>query len=326
MAGYVRRSVVILDDPMTDQSLPSSRIWTVLKFGGTSVAKPENWAVIAKLAKARIKQDKPGGKVLIVHSALSGVSNRLEALPDKALSGDVSVEIAAIKAVHLDFAENAALDGSTLLASHFETLDRLAAGIALVREASPRVRAELLALGEQMASVLGMERLRQEGLSPVLLDARDALTASSDSTDASGYLSNSVIEGADPALQARLDSADLVLTQGFIARNGRGETVLLGRGGSDTSAAYFANKLEAAKLEIWTDVPGLFSADPRLTEGARLLQALSYDEAQEIATMGGKVLHPRCIGPARRANVPARSALHLAAGTRGHLDHVRARR
>ncbi|WP_273145889.1 bifunctional aspartate kinase/diaminopimelate decarboxylase [Oceanicaulis alexandrii] len=304
MAGYVHRPVEILDDPMTDQSLPSSRIWTVLKFGGTSVAKPENWAVIAKLAKARIKQDKPGGKVLIVHSALSGVSNRLEALPDKALKGDVSVEIAAIKAVHLDFAENAALDGSTLLASHFETLDRLAAGIALVREASPRVRAELLALGEQMASVLGMERLRQEGLNPVLLDAREALKASSDSTDASGYLSNSVIEGVDKTLQAKLKDADLVLTQGFIARNNRGETVLLGRGGSDTSAAYFANKLEAAKLEIWTDVPGLFSADPRLTEGARLLQALSYDEAQEIATMGGKVLHPRCIGPARRANVP----------------------
>lgn len=304
MARYGIGLCLTLDDPMTDQIPLANRVWTVLKFGGTSVAKPENWAVIAKLAKARLKQDKPGGKVLIVHSALSGVSNRLEALPDQALNGDVSAEIAAIKAVHLDFAEAAALDGSTLLASPFETLDRLTAGIALVREASPRVRAELLALGEQMASALGMERLRQEGLSPIFLDARDALSAASDSEDASGYLSNGVIEGSDASLQMRLKDAELVLTQGFIARNSRDETVLLGRGGSDTSAAYFANKLDAKKLEIWTDVPGLFSADPRLTEGARLLQALSYDEAQEIATMGGKVLHPRCIGPARRANVP----------------------
>ena len=207
---------------MTDQTPLANRVWTVLKFGGTSVAKPENWAVIAKLAKARLKQDKPGGKVLIVHSALSGVSNRLEALPDQALEGDVSSEIAAIKAVHLDFAEAAALDGSTLLASQFETLDRLAAGIALVREASPRVRAELLALGEQMASVLGMERLRQEGLTPVFLDARDALQAVSNTEDAGGYLSNAVIEGADASLQMRLKDADLVLTQGFIARNDRG--------------------------------------------------------------------------------------------------------
>jgi len=289
---------------MTNQ-IASSRIWTVLKFGGTSVAKPENWAVIAKLAKARLKQDKPGkGKVLIVHSALSGVSNALEALPDLALQGDVSAQIEAIKATHLSFAQTAGLDGAALLDSHFRTLDRLAAGIALIGEASPRVRAELLALGEQMASALGLQRLRQEGLDPLLLDARDALNAASDEADATGYLSNGVNEGADIELQARLADADLVLTQGFMARNSRGETVLLGRGGSDTSAAYFANKLEAAKLEIWTDVPGLFSADPRLTEGARLLKALSYEEAQEIATMGGKVLHPRCIGPARRANVP----------------------
>jgi diaminopimelate decarboxylase/aspartate kinase len=102
----------------------------------------------------------------------------------------------------------------------------------------------------------------------------------------------------------RLAKVDLALTQGFIARNLRGETVLLGRGGSDTSASYFAAKLGAAALEIWTDVPGLFSADPRLTEGARLLRSLSYAEAQEIATMGGKVLHPRAVGPVRRAGVP----------------------
>ncbi len=300
---------------------PFPHIWTVLKFGGVSVAKPENWTVIAELAKTRLKQDQPGKKikVLIVHSAIADVSNRLEALPDQALAGDVGDLIADLKQTHLDFAAAAGLDGATLLTKPFATLDHLTAGIALVREASPRIRAELLALGEQMAGMLGLERLKQEGLDPAKLDARDALEAVSYGLDAGSYLSNTVSDGPDPALQDRLSDADLVLTQGFVARNNRGETVLLGRGGSDTSAAYFAAKLNAAKLEIWTDVPGLFSADPRLTPGARLLKALSYEEAQEIATMGGKVLHPRCIGPVRRAGVPVEVRSTLQPGLAGTM-------
>jgi len=80
--------------------------------------------------------------------------------------------------------------------------------------------------------------------------------------------------------------------------------VLLGRGGGDTSAAYFAAMLEARHLEIWTDVPGMFSANPRAIAGARQLLQLSYDEAQEVATAGAKVLHPRCLLPARSQAIP----------------------
>jgi diaminopimelate decarboxylase/aspartate kinase len=98
--------------------------------------------------------------------------------------------------------------------------------------------------------------------------------------------------------------APVVITQGFIASDDDGNTVLLGRGGSDTSAAYFAAKIRAQRLEIWTDVPGMFSANPRSTPTARLLRNLHYDEAQEIATSGAKVLHPRCILPARQYRIP----------------------
>ena len=98
----------------------------------------------------------------------------------------------------------------------------------------------------------------------------------------------------------------MILTQGFIARNSAGDSVLLGRGGSDTSAAYLAAKLDAAGLEIWTDVPGMFSANPRIVSGARLLRTLSYEEAQEIASTGGSVLHPRCIRPVRTHAIPLR--------------------
>src|SRR5690606_31021235 len=99
-------------------------------------------------------------------------------------------------------------------------------------------------------------------------------------------------------------SAPLLLTQGFIARHEEGDTAVLGRGGSDTSAACFGALLGAERVEIWTDVPGMFSANPREVPEARLLTRLDYAEAQEIATTGAKVLHPRAIGPCREARVP----------------------
>ena len=106
----------------------------------------------------------------------------------------------------------------------------------------------------------------------------------------------------------------VLLTQGFTARTPAGETVLLGRGGSDTAAAYLAGKLDANRLEIWSDVPGMFTADPRLVPDARLLRSLGYREAQEIATTGSTVLHPRCIPALRERAIPIhlRSTLHPA--------------
>jgi diaminopimelate decarboxylase/aspartate kinase len=119
------------------------------------------------------------------------------------------------------------------------------------------------------------------------------------------YLSATCDFSVDASLQTTLAAlAPVVITQGFIASDAAGDTVLLGRGGSDTSGAYFAAKLQAERLEIWTDVPGMFSANPRSTPSARLLRSLHYDEAQEIASSGAKVLHPRCILPAKQGQIP----------------------
>ncbi len=275
--------------------------WMVMKFGGTSVASPDRWSVIAELARARRAE---GLRVFIVHSALSGVSNRLEALPDEALAGSDEASLEAVFETHRHFAHAAGLDADALIGGLFERARQLVAGVRLLGEASPRTRAELLALGELMSNALGAALLAREGLPVATLDSRDILRATDAGRDARAYLDVRVDSAPDAGFQASLKEDEIVLAPGFIASNDAGETVLLGRGGSDTSAAHFAAMLEAERLEIWTDVPGLFSADPRLTDGARLLTNLSYDEAQEIATMGGKVLHPRSIGPARRANVP----------------------
>ena len=168
----------------------------------------------------------------------------------------------------------------------------------------------MLAQGELLSSSLGAAYLRAQGLDFGWCDARDWLEAISlpNASDWAQRLSVNCRFEADAALRARFAAQPtrLLLTQGFIARHGDGGTAILGRGGSDTSAAYFGALLGAERVEIWTDVPGMFSANPREVPDARLLTRLDYYEAQEIATTGAKVLHPRSIKPCRDAGVPMR--------------------
>ena len=186
-------------------------------------------------------------------------------------------------------------------------LEQLIAGVRLIREVSVRVRVRVMALGELMSTRLGAQYLKKSGLSAVWSDARDYLTSVSGSGGqrAQDYLSAKCDSQADPDFQNAFDELEgVIITQGFIARNEWGETVLLGRGGSDTSASYIAARLQARRLEIWTDVPGMFTADPRVVPSARLLLALHYDEAQELASAGSSVLHPRCLSPLRENQIP----------------------
>ena len=149
--------------------------------------------------------------------------------------------------------------------------------------------------------------LSASGLTTRWLDAREHLLSEAlPNQSAWGrYLSAQVPTSRDAALIAKLPGlGETFITQGFMARNSADETVILGRGGSDTSASYFGALLDAEIVEIWTDVAGMFSANPRSVPTARLLSRLDYEEAQEIATTGAKVLHPRCINPVREAGVP----------------------
>ncbi len=278
--------------------------WVVLKFGGTSVSTAGNWATIADLVKNRIAD---GLKPVIVHSALKGVSGALGALLDTAIAVDPHDGLAAIRQRHFELAEDLKLDGPAILGDLLQELERLIAGVRLVREVSVRVRVRVMALGELLSTRLGAAYLQTTGLQVEWLDARDLLTSTTrgGGQQARDFLSATCDYDVDEKLHETLESfGKVILTQGFIARNALGQTVLLGWGGSDTSAAYIAARLQARRLEIWTDVPGIFTADPRVVPSARLLVALRYDEAQELASAGSTVLHPRCLSPLRRYGIP----------------------
>ena len=278
--------------------------WNVLKFGGTSVSSAANWRNIARVVAARRAA---GDRVLVVHSAVTGITDRLEKLLAAAHGARHAEVLASIEERHRALAAELGIEVGPELEQHFAELAQIAAGVALVGEISDRIRARVMAAGELMATDLGARYLRQAGLPVDWVDARTLLCAEArrGASVRASILSATCNFAPDSALAERLSGlAPVLVTQGFIASDADGNTVLLGRGGSDTSAAYLAAKLSARRLEIWTDVPGLFSANPRSTPTARLLRALHYDEAQEIASNGAKVLHPRCILPARQYRIP----------------------
>ena len=286
----------------------SSIPWVVCKFGGTSVSSRARWETIAEVVRTH-RTD--GRHPFLVCSALQGISDQLEALCRQlsaAGHGDPQSTLETLRERHRALARELGVEADDVLSEEFERLNRLAGDIQGGDGPTPRQRAAVLASGELLSTRLGAAFLAAQGLPVQRLDAREFLRATDDphTPPRRQYLSATCTSPPDPVLRAHLgDAPDTVyLTQGFIASNPLGETVLLGRGGSDTSAAHFAAKLEAERLEIWTDVPGLFTANPREVSSARLLRYLSYDEAQELATMGGRVLHPRCLDPVRRHRIP----------------------
>jgi len=281
------------------------RPWVVLKFGGTSVATAERWSNIAERIRALL----PHHRVWVVASALSQVSNRLEEALSQAEAGEALDALAWTREAHERLFAEIGLGAAAFapLTELFEELEKLLEGVRLTREVSPRLRARVMSFGELASTHLGLAALAHHGLMGRRVDARELLLSSAAAGQAedSRFLSAEVQPRSDPeACDAAADGSELVLTQGFIARTPRGETCLLGRGGSDTSAALFAALLGAESLEIWTDVHGLFTTDPRQIPSARLIRRITYREAQELAAMGARVLHPRCLGPAAWAGIP----------------------
>ncbi len=286
-------------------SVKSGVAWVVLKLGGVSVSTLANWRHI----RDRIAQcQADGARPLVVCSAVAGVTDLLVALGRSAAqSARRRTTLEQFCAVHEALGSELGIDVGNRVEQARAELENLLDQIDR-SGLKPALNARILAQGELLSTWIGADCLRSHGLSVSRLDARtllDALPADGVS-ESQAYLCAHCAHAPDSAFQNRLENLPeaVLLTQGFIAANAAGETVLLGRGGSDTSAACLAGKLQAARLEIWTHVPGLFTIDPCKASTARLIRRLGYREAQAMASMGAKVLHPDSLAPAQAGGIP----------------------
>jgi len=287
--------------------------WLVLKFGGTSVTGKQQWETIESLARQRLDQ---GYRVLLVCSAMAGVTNALQDLVEQADTHDGN-EVIKILSRHRQLASQLGIEAEDLLTEAAEQITSALKRIAAAADKADRYagNASLLAVGEWLSTRIG-ERYLARNLAIDWVDAREALQAlaEDDLYSRRAWLSARCASHPDRAIQNRwLAKASLLITQGFVAAHPDDGTVLLGRGGSDTSAVLLASRLQARRVEIWTDVPGLFSADPRVIPNARLLRVLDYNEALEMAASGAKVVHSRCIRAAADAGI------QLRVGDLGHI-------
>lgn len=275
----------------------------VTKFGGTSVSTRGTWNNIAAITKKHLQSDV---QPVIVCSALTQISNKLEKAIEAALIDEHHSIFNDIRDSHLKLAEELEVSAD-LITKELHQLQQWLTGIALLKQAPAKTHAQILSLGEIMMTRLGHAFLNAQGIITEWQDAKTLLISTPTlGGEAVNYLSARCDSEYNSELVEKFlaNGAQAIITQGFFAANAQGETVLLGRGGSDTSAALLAGKLQASFCEIWTDVPGIYTANPHQLPHARLLKQLNYDEAQEIASMGAKVLHPNCIPPVRLANIP----------------------
>ncbi len=277
----------------------------VLKFGGTSVASAENIGkVIAIVTRALAK-----GPVVLVVSALGGTTDALINAGRAAASGDESFRqtLRQLEARHLTAAEAllptpaAQADVQPWLTAQFAELALLADGIFALGELSPRTLDRLMSYGELLSSRIVVAAFEARGTAAAWADSRQLIRTNS------RFGMAQVDEATTGELVAdfqKQTTANLWVAPGFIAADAEGHTTTLGRGGSDYTAAILAAALGAEKLEIWTDVSGMLTADPRLVRSARPIARISYEEAMELSHFGAKVLYAPTVQPVRQRGIP----------------------
>jgi len=277
----------------------------VLKFGGTSVASAENIGrVMAIVAEALA-----AGPAVVVVSALGGTTDALISAGRDAAAGHESFRaiLRHLEARHLTAAEallptaEAQADLQPWLTAQFAELATLADGIFALGELSPRTLDRLMSYGELLSSRLVVAAFAARGQAAAWADSRQLIRTDSRFGAAQVNEVTTKVLVTDFQLQ---NPSSLWVAPGFIASDAAGNTTTLGRGGSDYTAAVLAAALGAEKLEIWTDVSGMLTADPRLVRSARPIARISYEEAMELSHFGAKVLYAPTVQPVRRAGIP----------------------
>jgi len=292
----------------------------VHKFGGTSVANEDRLTSAARLIKERAK----GVRTVVVSSATGGTTDRLLDLAACALKGDTeqaSLICKEIEERHLNILEKLGGDDGEIekeISSLLSDLPKLAEAVATSGELTLRMSDRIVIKGEKLAVRLFAKALKNEGVEAVFCDSDEFLN-----TDGN-FGSGSVIEGEYEAdvqkyLGRHLDEGRIAVVTGFCGRSPEGVTVTLGRGGSDLSATLFGAALGAGEVTIWTDVDGVFTADPRVVKDARVLDQLHYREAAELSFFGAKVLHPRTMIPVASKGIPIRICNSLNPSAKGTI-------
>ena len=296
---------------------------TVLKFGGTSVADTAALQRVAGVVQRAHRTTRP----VVVVSALAGVTDALLAAADAAASGDVQPQLAALLERHAEIAGRLARPDSSkgiqavLGRAHAELADLLRR-IAGEPERRPALRDEIVSYGERLSAALLTAVLLAADVPARYVDARHCLI-----TDGTHGRATPLLPDTEQRTRAELapllDRRLVPVLGGYIGATLEGVTTTLGRGGSDYSAALVGAALAAREIQIWTDVSGVLTADPRVVPSAGTIPSLSYAEAAELAYFGAKVLHPKTIQPAMERDIPVRICNSKAPGDRGTVVTAR---
>ena len=279
----------------------------VVKFGGTSVGDA---AAITRTAA--IVRDRLARQPVVVVSALAGTTNRLIEITEHAAVGQLMVALSILE--ELRSRHFAAID--ELLAGHashadvlaetgalFDELAHLAEALSVLGHVTPRSHDAVAAMGERLSAPIVTAAFVKAGLPAAFVDARRVMATSDDFGKAEPRADDIAIN-CRAQIVPLLREGKVPVLGGYIGATMSGITTTIGRGGSDYSASLFGAAMEAEAIEIWTDVDGMLTADPRVVPDARLITHIRFDEASELASFGAKVLHPSTIAPAVKRGIP----------------------
>ena len=277
----------------------------VLKFGGTSVANAERFLRVADILESNARQ----GQVATVLSAPAKITNHLVAMIEKTIGGqDALANISDAERIFSELLVGLAAEQpgfplaqlKAFVEQEFAQIKHVLHGISLLGQCPDSINAALICRGEKMSIAIMAGLLEARGHNVTVIDPVEKLLA------VGHYLESTVdiAESTRRIAASRIPADHMILMAGFTAGNEKGELVVLGRNGSDYSAAVLAACLRADCCEIWTDVDGVYTCDPRQVPDARLLKSMSYQEAMELSYFGAKVLHPRTITPIAQFQIP----------------------
>jgi len=282
----------------------------VIKFGGTSVGDAQRVANAIDIVAERRDRNP-----IVVVSALAGVTNDLVAASEAARACDadkVNQIIAAVRQRHEDVAMRLVQQKFDFFESFIKQLDKqidqihtILRGIALLGEITPRAKDKVVAIGEKLSSVLFAYSMMMRALPGEHVDSEEVVITD-DRFGEAAPLMDETRAAAHRVLLPLVERKLIPVMGGFIGRTRDGATTTLGRGGSDYSAAIIGAVAGADEIQIWTDVDGMMTCDPRLISNARVIDRMSYVEAAELAWFGAKVLHPKTIAPAVAQKIPVR--------------------